>query len=187
MAANINDNWVQRSGQFIGSSGMTFADQTAADIYYNNYFRTQGFNHRIAVICVSWGMSMLYIQEGTQAQEQWAPQGPMLNTVDVQDNGVHPAIGHANIPQVNRLTLAGSPAAHVINGQVTVGSSLPWHRRITVIRVGHHPMHYHQHQSRKGHEPFIVPPIRRDNRAAHWTMRSLSFGTQVSNYRSAGL
>ncbi|KAI0642813.1 hypothetical protein C8Q79DRAFT_979892 [Trametes meyenii] len=177
------NKWVATSGQFIGSSGMAFVDQTAADVYFGNYFLTQGFNVRIAVICIGWGMSMLYLQRGIQGQQQWVPMDQHLPSVVVQDNGVYPALGLPNVPQTNQAILAGSPAMHNINNIVRPGKTLPWHRRITVTRVRRLPMHYHQHEERKDHTPFIVPPIRVDAEAAHWTFRALSFGTQVSNYR----
>ncbi|KAH9854444.1 hypothetical protein C2E23DRAFT_818716 [Lenzites betulinus] len=179
------DNWVRPQGRFIGSVGLLFTDQTAADIYLANYWHTEGLNQRIAVVCTSWGMAMLYIQEGIRGGV-WAPMNPLAAILDVQDHGILPPNHDHMLPLDVRFSQAGAPAVHNINGQFVSGRRLPWHRRVAVSHVTRQPLHYHQHQDRQpGHEAHVVPPIRPAEEGAHLTLRTVVYGSQVSNYRRA--
>lgn len=75
-SCSIANHWVDKRGRFIGSSGMLFYEQTAADLYYKNYFHTapNAGNDRLTVICIAWGMAMIYVQRGTRAHpDHWLP------------------------------------------------------------------------------------------------------------------
>ncbi|OSD05430.1 hypothetical protein PYCCODRAFT_1432591 [Trametes coccinea BRFM310] len=76
---------VGRRGKFIGSSGMLFIDQTAADLYFDNYFETDHENSRVAVVCIAWAMAMLYVQEGNRDNDVWIPDPTALPAMNVQD------------------------------------------------------------------------------------------------------
>ncbi|KAJ8490133.1 hypothetical protein ONZ51_g2519 [Trametes cubensis] len=184
---------VPPQGYFVGSAGMLFQEQTAADFYFENYFNTPPNlpNQRVAVICTGWGMSMLYVQVGTRAfqADQWSPLPNGLVFVVVGDHGVQPPGGGANIPLDNQNTLAGTAGMHQINGRMVAGLRIPWHRAIVVNRVSVagniRMLHYHQPQDRKGeHKEFVAPlPRPQDERPAYKTFRYLIYGTQVSSFR----
>ncbi|KAL7279561.1 hypothetical protein ACG7TL_005960 [Trametes sanguinea] len=185
---------IDKRGCFVGSSGMVFRDQTAADLYYLNYFETpaETENHRLAVICIAWGMAMVYVQQGTRARPEW-PDWPVaaipLAGVVVNDHGVQPPNAVAHVPVGILNTLAGSPGIHVINGQPVNGLQIPWHRRVSVHRQNHQLLHYHQPQVRPSERvPWFVPqprPLSDDpaQAPAYWTFDTLVLGTQVSSYR----
>ncbi|KAI9062802.1 hypothetical protein FKP32DRAFT_1593485 [Trametes sanguinea] len=181
------DHRVSKSGRFIGSSGMLFTDQTAADLYFRNYFETEGPNRRIAVVCIGWAMAMLYIQRGFRGDDVWDEDGGILASINVQDHGVQPPHAVAFVPPVTQATIAGTQAVHLINGFWVTGKRLPWHRRISVTRQNNQEMHYHQPEGRgSDHVPFFVPKPRPRNanpRPAYKTFEKLILGSQVSNYR----
>ncbi|KAL7280686.1 hypothetical protein PYCCODRAFT_1475471 [Trametes coccinea BRFM310] len=181
------DHRVGKRGQFIGSSGMLFIDQTAADLYFANYFETENENRRVAVVCIAWSMAMLYVQEGVRGDDEWAHAGAALITINVQDHGVQPPHAVASVPPVTQAAIAGTQALHRINGHWIPGKRLPWHRRITVTRQRNQEMHYHQPEERgPDHVPFFVPKPRPQNAnppPAYKTFQKLTLGSQVSNYR----
>lgn len=186
MANRPEFEWVSSRGRFIGSSGLLFVDQTAADIYFDNYFHTPGnaLNRRIAVVCTSWGMSMLYIQQGRRNGGQpWQARATLGGLIDVEDHGIQPPSGNTMVPLTVRAVQAGAPGMHHVNGIMVGGARLPWHRRIAVTRKAKEPLHYHQHEEREGHVPEVIPAIKAQG--AHVTMRKLVYGSQVSNYRRA--
>lgn len=175
--------WVDKKGGFIGSTGMIFVNQTAADIYFSNYWHTEGNNQRLAVVCTSWGMSMLYLQQGTKddPSTQWQPFQLLQGTVDVHDHGIQPPNGQQMVPLAVQVVQAGTPGVHRINALFVAGLRLPWHRRVVVTRASKKPMHYHQHEERDEHEEHTVPAIK--NGGAHATFDTLVYGSQVSSYR----
>lgn len=184
MAAQNQEDWVVPQGQFIGSAGMVFVDQTAADIYFNNYWRTNGLNSRIALVCTSWGMSMLYIQAGQRGgPPQWLPDPLLLGLIVVQDHGVQPPNGVQMVPATIQAVQAGAPGLHMVNNQLVGGLRLPWHRRVTVRRQDDGSLHYHQPKRRREHQEHVVPVIRPDG--THRQFNTLVYGSQVSSYRRA--
>ncbi len=184
MNAQDEEHWVTPQGELIGSAGMVFVDQTAADIYLRNYWHTNGPNHRIALVCTSWGMSMLYMQRGQQGgPPQWLPNAFLLGLLVVQDHGVQPPSGAQMVPAAIQAVQAGSPGLHMVNDELVGGLRLPWHRRGTVRRQDNGSLHYHQAKERHKHEEHVVPVIRPNG--THRQFRTLVYGSQVSNYRRA--
>lgn len=175
--------WADKKGHFIGSTGMIFVDQTAADIYFSNYWRTAGDNQRLAVVCTSWGISMLYLQDGTRddPSTHWQPNQLLHAAVNVHDHGIQPPNGQQMVPLAVQAVQAGSPGMHIINEMFIGGLRLPWHRRVVVTRAGNRPMHYHQHEERDKHEEHVVPAIKAGG--THSTFDTLVYGSQVSSFR----
>ncbi|KAI8973975.1 hypothetical protein BD414DRAFT_498740 [Trametes punicea] len=185
MAGNQPQHQASRRGRFIGSSGMVFNDQTAADVYFGNYWQHLLAGRRlerVAIICTSWGMSMALIQHGI-------PPGPFnpfvlgFTRIIVDDNGIHPPQGADMVPPAIQIVQAGSMGIHWVNGIGLHGRRLPWHRRITLRREDGGTLHYHQHEDRVGHRVYEVPPIRPEHEGAYFTFNRLRFGTQIQNYR----
>ncbi|KAI9062944.1 hypothetical protein FKP32DRAFT_1592913 [Trametes sanguinea] len=168
-----------RQGQFLGTTGIAFVDQTAADIFLSEYWHNDP-NIRIAVICTSWGMSMLYFLRGPR-NGPWEPFNQAVAAVVVQDDGVYPPEGQQMVPPVVLGVQAGAQGVHWINGTVVTGHRLPWHRRMTVTRVGQQDMHYHKPKKRVGHVAYVPPDPKPGGK--HIIFNKLTFGTQVSNYR----
>ncbi|KAI0639078.1 hypothetical protein C8Q77DRAFT_1079251 [Trametes polyzona] len=179
------NNWVGPRGRFIGASGMVFTDQTAVDLYFENYWLTAPEpNDRVAVICIAWGMAMAYLQRGS-GEGIWPvnPLGP--NQIVVEDLGTYPERGEQMLPPHVRLAGAGTQAIHMINRVPVLGLRLPWHRRIALTRRKGEPLHYHRHEERVGHEAHVSPRIRdlNDEKSVHLTFDVLTLGTQIQNYR----
>ncbi|KAI9068881.1 hypothetical protein FKP32DRAFT_1671824 [Trametes sanguinea] len=131
-------NWVDPRGRFIGSTGMLFANQTAADIYFRQYVDADPNipNLRVAVICVSWGMSMIYIQQNfawlglpapPNPDDGWLPIPFAVPVLNVQDHGIFPPEGANNVPLNVQAVQAGAAGNHLINGLPIPGHRLPWH------------------------------------------------------------
>ncbi|CDO70602.1 hypothetical protein BN946_scf184656.g17 [Trametes cinnabarina] len=120
MANQQGPNWATRRGQFLGTSGIVFIDQTAGDIFFEDYWNFDGENIRVAVICTSWGMSMLYLLRGTR-DAAWIPANHLVPGMNVQDDGVQPPNGAAMVPPAVLAVQAGAPGVHIINGQPVSG------------------------------------------------------------------
>ncbi|OJT05948.1 hypothetical protein TRAPUB_3135 [Trametes pubescens] len=183
--------WVSAQGTLIGSSGMLFVEQTAADIYFKNYWHAARVNLRLAVVCTSWGMSMLYIQRGRRHGPnqpwQWQPVQQINGAIIVQDHGLQPPNGQQMVPLAVRMVQAGSPGVHIVNDMLVGGLRLPWHRRVAVTRKNNKSMHYHQHKERRGHPEHVVPAIKDWRDGEHVTFYKLVYGSQVSSFRRAEL
>ncbi|OSD06835.1 hypothetical protein PYCCODRAFT_1474252 [Trametes coccinea BRFM310] len=169
-----------RQGQFLGSTGIAFANQTASDIFFDEYWTTEGHIARMAVICTSWGISMLYFMTGYR-NGLWIPANELLATVDVEDHGVLPPEGDELVAPDVLAVQAGAQAIHWINGEAVSGLQLPWHRQISVTRAGQADMHYHKPKKRTGHVAYVAPEPKPGGK--HIIFNKLTFGTQVSNYR----
>ncbi|KAI0639052.1 hypothetical protein C8Q77DRAFT_28726 [Trametes polyzona] len=177
------DRWVSRGGQFIGSIAMMHADQTAGDIYFENYWHSTQANRRLTVVCMSWGMSLAYLQMGS-GPGMW-PVYPAVRAIRVQDYGIYSNPTAAILPASIRHVRAGRRAWYTINGQPVRGFRLPWNRRVVIRREDRGPLHYHEHEPRGERQPQVIPPIKSEAVGNHWTFHILTVGPQAQSFRRA--
>ena len=163
----------------------------AADIYWEFVWTANGLVHRIAHVCVTYGISVVLVQTGIcpapgTLPAVWMNDAPSLLSIVVQDNGpdrlnVHgapPALHNAN--QINHAP----NAFYVVNGQMVMAKPVAWHHRVTVRpAIPGMTWHYHQHAPRINHGP--PPPILPPLTGSHVEFRGIRYGTQVQNYRLA--
>ncbi|KAI0768663.1 hypothetical protein BD413DRAFT_90983 [Trametes elegans] len=187
--ANANPPQMARGrGKFIGSSGMVYIDQMAVDIYCGDYWQTAGYVHRVAVVCVAWGVSMATVQ--TAFAPVAGHPGPFvftpnsLHIITVHDFGLHPFPPPGQLPNMP----LGPPLPPIgifqVNGQPRQGYRIPWHNRCQMQRsqAGANRMHYHQHYPREDHD-FTPPDIKPQGVGSHRTFTALTYGTQVQGWR----
>ncbi|KAI0689582.1 hypothetical protein C8T65DRAFT_588543, partial [Cerioporus squamosus] len=178
--------------KFVGSNSSLFRNQIAADIFWEYVWTVIGQVHRIAHVCVTYGISVIVVQVGDcPAQgvlpQQWGFHAGSLVSVTVNDQGpAHMNVHGAppNLPNANQIN-HGPNAFYIVCGNLVMAKPVPWHHRVSVRLngVGDGILHYHKHAPREGHGP--PPPILPKDLGSHMAFTTLSFCTQVQNFRTA--
>jgi hypothetical protein len=165
---------------FIGSGGSRFVNQTASDIYFQDYFNSNPPRQRISHTCTAWGVSLVYVEQ------QVADNGP-FNYFALSE-GLIAVQNHNQAPEGPPAgALPHIPAAGIANYNVNAvqvtGHRVLWNHRVDVRRTGAiHDMHYHEHEKRQGHGP-IPPVIKLEEERKHYIFGILTYGSHVQNYR----
>lgn len=167
----------------MGSSASMFKEQLAADIYLQDIWSSQGNVRRIAIICVSWGMSIATIEQADALipgrPGPWTINNVHHHLVAVQDFGLQ----HLLVPGMpNAIPNTQPPGIgqFVVNGKNVLASRLPWHHHLIVRALDGHgafvQLHYHKHAPRKDHRKMVTPKIRdKDNpKQKHWIFDRVS-------------
>lgn len=176
---------VPARGYLIGSSSTRFVHQTACDIHLEDYYApwVQGQpKRRVCHTCTAWGTGLLFVERKGAVNDPWATMQFGHQSLMVQDFGEAPqGPGLGGLPNLPAAGLGLYFPIGLAAGAI-LGHTVLWNHQTNVrqTQVGQ-TLHYHKYRRRIDHgwrRPTIYPPG-----SKHYEFVTLSFGSQVQNYR----